>query len=356
MKKVKRMLLAAAMSAVTMGAFPQDQGVSMFIPGCCQTCQMLLVEKDGRKAEMINLISGTAEEEMVNGRRYKTLNANRAGLGTLRFRQESGKVYRLADDGLGEILCYDFGLKPDEEFTAPDGTEWMVLSARDTVMHLPVLGEYRTRLLTLCRKDNPGIQDTWQEGLGSWHYGPFTPDQLQVFAHVALLNCISEDQTLEFDRPPLWSRMLREVRSHVPYLQNGQTEEEWQREWDSKDSLTWAQQGDTLRVTGFVVRSSSTTGLNAWCFMHEGAVDLHVEDVPVHAYMWFWYDIDLRIPCHGEEIKKVEVRGNDILSSIRAISAGRQETAQTYDLQGRKVEGKPSRGIYVIGGKKRVVK
>ena len=83
MKKVKRMLLAAAMSAITMGAFPQDQGVSMFIPGCCQTCQMLLVEKDGKEAEMINLISGTAEEETVNGRRYKTLNTSSAGLGTL---------------------------------------------------------------------------------------------------------------------------------------------------------------------------------------------------------------------------------------------------------------------------------
>ena len=83
MKKVKRMLLAAAMSAITMGAFPQDQGVSMFIPGCCKTCQMLLVEKDGKEAEIINLISGTAEEETVNGRRYKTLNTSSAGLGTL---------------------------------------------------------------------------------------------------------------------------------------------------------------------------------------------------------------------------------------------------------------------------------
>ena len=27
----------------------------------------------------------------------------------------------------------------------------------------------------------------------------------------------------------------------------------------------------------------------------------------------------------------------------------------TYDLQGRKIQGTPSRGIYVIGGKKRVV-
>ena len=35
--------------------------------------------------------------------------------------------------------------------------------------------------------------------------------------------------------------------------------------------------------------------------------------------------------------------------------SGSQDNSAVYDLQGRKVEGKPSRGIYIIGGKKRVV-
>ena len=37
------------------------------------------------------------------------------------------------------------------------------------------------------------------------------------------------------------------------------------------------------------------------------------------------------------------------------LTSGSQDNSAVYDLQGRKVEGKPSRGIYIIGGKKRVV-
>ena len=37
------------------------------------------------------------------------------------------------------------------------------------------------------------------------------------------------------------------------------------------------------------------------------------------------------------------------------LTSGGQDDSAVYDLQGRKVEGKPSRGIYIIGGKKRVV-
>lgn len=44
-------------------------------------------------------------------------------------------------------------------------------------------------------------------------------------------------------------------------------------------------------------------------------------------------------------------------SHVQGVMAGSSRDNQAvYDLQGRKVEGKPSRGIYVIGGKKRVVR
>ena len=53
-------------------------------------------------------------------------------------------------------------------------------------------------------------------------------------------------------------------------------------------------------------------------------------------------------------------RGNDVLyrntpTGISGTCATKDAESPTYDLQGRKVEGKPSRGIYIIGGKKRVV-
>ena len=44
-------------------------------------------------------------------------------------------------------------------------------------------------------------------------------------------------------------------------------------------------------------------------------------------------------------------------SHVQGVKAGSSPDNQAvYDLQGRKVEGKPSHGIYVIGGKKRVVR
>ena len=46
-----------------------------------------------------------------------------------------------------------------------------------------------------------------------------------------------------------------------------------------------------------------------------------------------------------------------LASHVQGMMAGSSRDGQAvYDLQGRKVEGKPSRGIYVIDGKKRVVK
>ena len=45
-----------------------------------------------------------------------------------------------------------------------------------------------------------------------------------------------------------------------------------------------------------------------------------------------------------------------LASHIQSPKASRADDTSVYDLQGRKVEGKPSRGIYIIGGKKRVVK
>ena len=53
-------------------------------------------------------------------------------------------------------------------------------------------------------------------------------------------------------------------------------------------------------------------------------------------------------------------RGNDVLyrntpTGISGTCATKDAESPTYDLQGRKIQGKPSRGIYIIGGKKRVV-
>ena len=46
-----------------------------------------------------------------------------------------------------------------------------------------------------------------------------------------------------------------------------------------------------------------------------------------------------------------------LASHVQGVKAGSSPDNQAvYDLQGHKVEGKPSRGIYVIGGKKRVVR
>ena len=44
-----------------------------------------------------------------------------------------------------------------------------------------------------------------------------------------------------------------------------------------------------------------------------------------------------------------------LASHIQSPKVNRADDTSVYDLQGRKVEGKPSRGIYIIGGKKRVV-
>lgn len=46
----------------------------------------------------------------------------------------------------------------------------------------------------------------------------------------------------------------------------------------------------------------------------------------------------------------------ELTTSIHNTTENVQNQNITYDLQGRKTAGKPSRGIYISGGKKRVAK
>ncbi|MGN1255690.1 MAG: hypothetical protein ACI4UA_00835, partial [Bacteroidaceae bacterium] len=46
----------------------------------------------------------------------------------------------------------------------------------------------------------------------------------------------------------------------------------------------------------------------------------------------------------------------ELVTHIPTVKQEYKETDATYDLQGRKVTGMPSQGIYIIGGKKKVVK
>ncbi len=54
---------------------------------------------------------------------------------------------------------------------------------------------------------------------------------------------------------------------------------------------------------------------------------------------------------------KILYQSGDMPSCIlHSRSDGQDMATSCYDLQGRKVTGKPSRGLYIIGGKKRVVR
>lgn len=350
MRGLKSISSAVILFACATGIYGQNNGASAFIPGCYQSYEMAFVDSSAT-LKYVEMVSTTDKVAEVNGRKYKLLKTGDAGLGTLYFRQEEGKVYRLAEDRQQEVLCYDFGLEAGDEFTVPGGAVWTVLSTRDTVMNLPMMENFKTHLLTLCRKDNPQIQDTWQEGVGSWHYGPFTPDLLQSYSHVAMLNCLMENQVFEFDRMPLWGSFLTRIHPRYP------SDDEFIEKWHGRDSLAWKQDGDTLYISGFVYGFGGGGGLNAWSYIHEGTALVSVLPTPMHSCCAVWYDIDLHIPCHGEIVSRVEVRDVDIPSSVTATLMPVQSPRHsTYDLQGRRIEGKSTPGLYIIGGKKRVVK
>lgn len=46
----------------------------------------------------------------------------------------------------------------------------------------------------------------------------------------------------------------------------------------------------------------------------------------------------------------------ELVTRLPSVRETDRDNTSVYDLQGRKVEGKPSRGLYIIGGKKRAVK
>ena len=178
MKGFGFLFLAALCGVSAQCAEVREGSVSMFVPGSYQSCSMAFVENGVAEAKEVNFVSTEGQSAEVNGKVYKIIDASEVGLGTLYFRQEGKRAFRLDAEQKTEVACYDFELKKGESFTAPDGIVWEVMDDRDTLINLPTGEAWSSHLQFVRQKEHPEVTDVWQEGVGSWHYGFFPPEQL----------------------------------------------------------------------------------------------------------------------------------------------------------------------------------
>lgn len=312
MKGFGFLFLAALCGVSAQCAEVREGSVSMFVPGSYQSYSMAFVGNGEAEAKEVNFVSTEGQSAEVNGKVYKIIDASEVGLGTLYFRQEGKRAFRLDAEQKTEVACYDFELKKGESFTAPDGIVWEVMDDRDTLINLPTGDAWSSHLQFVRQKEHPEVTDVWQEGVGSWHYGFFTPEQLtHRYAHVGLLSCLMDCQTFPIDRFPLWGSSLGKPHTYVPDL-SSQSKGEWEKKWADRDSLGWTLRNDTLYIKGFVCCTHSSSGLYAWSFIHDGTAVVHVEPTALPAYMKGWYSVDIHIPCHGATVKEVKMGENTV--------------------------------------------
>lgn len=99
-------------------------------------------------------------------------------------------------------------------------------------------------------------------------------------------------------------------------------------------------------------------GVNKWksryCIVGPGcSANLNPKAIP-DPYM----SMLVHFECGGETIYDLwPTPSGELASRIQGVrSSSPSDKQAVYDLQGRRIEGKPSRGIYIIGGQKRVVR
>ena len=294
---------------------------------------------------------------------------------TLYYRQEEDKVYCLQPEENKEILIIDYGLGVGDEFTDANGEVYVVTdTTRQTHnKYFHAWYYYQPRGLSLVSKKT-GEEDVWIEGIGSkwWGITPkFLMDRNKVFTKLAL--------------EPTHAQVSMAYGGNSLLMPNVNTKCYKAERIDLGGNyygddifVNYEFLGDTLRVEGVKIFEHFAGYSYAECLVDEGRIDIMVkrfymeDQIRENKYIF-----DVRIPgfkagtyevgMSGQEYVTLECKGSTSTSINNIQQAGdssqggemvngKSSNRKLFDLQGRRLSGKPARGIYIKNGKKIAIK
>ena len=284
---------------------------------------------------------------------------------TLYYRQEDSRVFMRSVSDNRDILLFDYSLLKGETFTSDDGTEWRVTATSWDSNNK--MKDYHK--IFLCDKD--GNEDVWIEGAGSEQWGIMPASAVHASGLVPE-PYRSRVRTL-FSEEVSFSYSINE--EDYKYILDGYCGKLPQDRTDEPLGLDVSFLGDTLRIKGNIRWIFGSPC--AECEVRGDSIHVILFQAPSFSYQFHslapsW--IDVRIPrfrpgtwhvygyaAHDGvnhtfdsiEIDTTLTCGDDMGVSPLPASPRRGDDA-LYDLQGRRLNAVPQRGLYIQGGKMRM--
>ena len=328
-------------------------------------------------------------ERTVNGENYSILSASdRFGetiSKSLLYRQEGNKVYLLCDDFGEKRLILDFDLEVGNEFTAFDGERFIVREKGFFSEYDSLLYRYgdmaKTRPLMLRLTDKDGNEDVWIEGIGSV-YWCIVPNSIVSQKAFLGKRCriISSSVTLvksvfPYQYGAFFNTNLPQYKFKVFEPESFDNVDEMMYYFDrylmGNRFQTLSFEGDTLCIRCTEKLNCYTTFVE--CYIDDNnETELHIGQHVFKGYEKDCLDfkwVNVRIPgfqpgtyhftsWSGTEFDKYPLDITLECKGTVGIQRNKdcEEGLRAYDLQGRRLQKVPEKGLYIQDGKKKAAK
>ena len=272
------------------------------------------------------------------------------------FRLADKSIYIYDFDSKEERLAFDFTLSVGDRFTTYNGVEWLVDAVKDTLVNLSYKeeGEPSSKRLLKVKSSDGQYTDTWLEDFGS------------LSNHFMILPLKEKQRThtlwMQYD---YGHNLVRKISDDPLYTHdNGYPEYDYNSrpypEYVDQPRYFYSTYADGMLQVS--IREDFPPNRLYYCFYRVG-------DELYRAFNWsispgtvlslvirrqYEYCITgLPAPKSGQyKIHYYDTKPSDETVIANTTADSSWSTTSIYDLQGRQLQQKPSKGMYLQGGKK----
>ena len=250
-----------------------------------------------------------------------------------------------------ETLAFDFNLSAGNQFTTFNGMEWMVESAKDTLVNISErgVGDYVNKRLLSVRTLDGTLSDQWLEDFGSFvnHFMINSLENVRLSQTLWMEYDCGEYLAREICADPIFAHdsgwmeatyewPMEDVSPKCTY-ENGQVVfENVQWSWEHRDYTCFYRDGDDIYK---VFRWELEPHV-------DGGSEVVINDVITFK--------GLPSPESGKYV--IHFNDNEYPTGISIIGIPSLSTGCFYDVSGRKSSLQPTNGIYFNDGKKKYAK
>ena len=324
---------------------------------CAQNSWAVAVMEDGCEKPYIMEYHGIAET-VGNGKeycrivddsyRYRNETFNPV---TLRYgyRWEGKKLFVYDFDAQQERLAMDVSLSVGDVFTTCNGMEWIVETAKDTLVNISLCGKEEIRRLLHVRTSDGKISDQWLEGFGSFR-NLFMIDSMEGVTYSQALWMeygYGEYLTREINDDPFFAHDSGWLAGHYGMTSNDcYTRCLWNNgNLTFEESRWWYAHRD---YTCFYRNGNDIYNLYAWEMAPHIDNSVYVVTKDVVAFRG--------LPTPDGEGYVVHLGDKSYPTSVINTCADAVSQSSCYDIQGQSLLVQPAKGLFISKGKKVYVK